>query len=74
MKKTIITVALAFISCVTFANNSYETTPENLSSEVFMLERLDKIADELERRMKKSNTKGKTVTLKIKYSDSSAAI
>ncbi|GFD99186.1 DNA polymerase IV 2 [Alteromonas sp. KUL156] len=47
-----------------------ETTfRENLSSEVFMLERLDKIADELERRMKKSNTKGKTVTLKIKYSD-----
>lgn len=34
MKKTIITVALAFISCVTFANNSYETTPENLSAEV----------------------------------------
>ncbi|WP_272150456.1 DNA polymerase IV [Tenacibaculum aiptasiae] len=45
------------------------TFNENLSSEVFMLERLDKIADELERRMKKSNTKGKTITLKIKYSD-----
>lgn len=45
------------------------TFNENLSSEVFMLNRLDKIADELERRMKKSNTKGKTVTLKIKYSD-----
>ena len=34
-----------------------------------MLERLDKIADELEKRMLKSNTKGKTITLKIKYSD-----
>ncbi|WP_422089930.1 DNA polymerase IV [Tenacibaculum ovolyticum] len=47
-----------------------ETTfNENLSSEIFMLERLDRIANELEQRMKKSNTKGKTITLKIKYSD-----
>lgn len=47
-----------------------ETTfNENLSSEIFMLERLDGIANELEQRMKKSNTKGKTITLKIKYSD-----
>ncbi|OCK43453.1 DNA polymerase IV [Tenacibaculum soleae] len=45
------------------------TFNENLSSEVFMLQRLDKIADELERRMQKHSTKGKTVTLKIKYSD-----
>jgi DNA polymerase-4 len=45
------------------------TFSENISSEIFMIERLDKIADELERRMKKSDTKGKTVTLKIKYSD-----
>ncbi len=42
---------------------------ENISSEIFMLEKLEKIADELEKRMKKSNTKGKTITLKIKYSD-----
>ncbi len=42
---------------------------ENISSEVFMLEKLHKIAEELERRMLKTNTKGKTVTLKIKYSD-----
>ncbi|MGB0880741.1 MAG: DNA polymerase IV, partial [Polaribacter sp.] len=41
----------------------------NISSEIFMLEKLDKIADELEKRMIKSNTKGKTITLKIKYSD-----
>lgn len=45
------------------------TFNENISSEVFMLERLDKIAVELEKRMIKSNTKGKTITLKIKYSD-----
>ncbi|MCI2229482.1 DNA polymerase IV [Polaribacter sp. MSW13] len=45
------------------------TFDENISSEIFMLERLEKIADELERRMKKSDTKGKTITLKIKYSD-----
>jgi DNA polymerase-4 len=45
------------------------TFSENISSEIFMIERLDKIADELERRMKKSDVKGKTITLKIKYSD-----
>ncbi|TXD50154.1 DNA polymerase IV [Polaribacter sp. IC073] len=45
------------------------TFSENISSEIFMIEKLDKIADELERRMKKSDTKGKTITLKIKYSD-----
>jgi DNA polymerase-4 len=45
------------------------TFSENLSSEIFMIERLDKIADELEKRMKKTDTKGKTITLKIKYSD-----
>jgi DNA polymerase-4 len=42
---------------------------ENISSEVFMIEKLEKIADELEKRMLKSDTKGKTITLKIKYSD-----
>ncbi len=45
------------------------TFSENLSSEIFMIEKLDKIADELEKRMLKNNTKGKTITLKIKYSD-----
>jgi DNA polymerase-4 len=45
------------------------TFSENISSEIFMIERLDKIADALERRMKKSDVKGKTITLKIKYSD-----
>ncbi|WP_190810189.1 DNA polymerase IV [Flagellimonas sp. S3867] len=42
---------------------------ENLSSEVFMLEKLENIASELERRLKKSKIAGKTITLKIKYSD-----
>jgi len=45
------------------------TFSENISSEVFMLERLYKIAEELEKRMIASETKGKTITLKIKYSD-----
>lgn len=45
------------------------TFTENLSSEVFMLDKLNAIADELEKRMKKINAKGKTITLKIKYSD-----
>lgn len=45
------------------------TFSDNISSEVFMLDKLNKIAEELERRMIRSHTKGKTVTLKIKYSD-----
>ena len=45
------------------------TFNENISSEIFMIDKLEKIADELERRMKKSDMKGKTITLKIKYSD-----
>jgi DNA polymerase-4 len=34
-----------------------------------MLERLERIASELERRLKKQAISGKTITLKIKYSD-----
>jgi DNA polymerase-4 len=45
------------------------TFDENLSSEIFMLERLENIAKELEKRLKKSNIAGKTITLKIKFSD-----
>ncbi|KJD33957.1 DNA polymerase IV [Tamlana nanhaiensis] len=45
------------------------TFSENLSSEVFMLEKLEHIASEVSRRLHKSNVAGKTVTLKIKYSD-----
>lgn len=45
------------------------TFSENISSEIFMLERLENIAEEIERRLKKSKVAGKTITLKIKYSD-----
>ena len=45
------------------------TFNENLSSEIFMLEKLDHIAKEVARRLNTSNVAGKTVTLKIKYSD-----
>jgi len=48
------------------AEHTFET---NLSSEIFMLEQLELIANSLERRLKKHNVSGKTVTLKIKYSD-----
>ncbi len=41
----------------------------NLTSEIFMLEKLKTIANELERRLKKHKIAGKTITLKIKYSD-----
>ena len=45
------------------------TFDANLSSEIFMLEQLETIATNLERRLKKQSIAGKTVTLKIKYSD-----
>ena len=45
------------------------TFAKNLTSEVYMLERLKMIAKELEKRLQKSKIAGKTVTLKIKYSD-----
>ncbi|MCL5127365.1 DNA polymerase IV [Algibacter sp. L4_22] len=45
------------------------TFSENLSSEVFMMERLEQISEEVTKRLLKSKVAGKTVTLKIKYSD-----
>lgn len=45
------------------------TFGENLSSEVFMLEKLKGIAAELHRRLAAKDRAGKTVTLKIKYAD-----
>lgn len=45
------------------------TFDENLSSEIFMLEKLEIIAEQLEQRLKKYAIAGKTITLKIKYSD-----
>jgi DNA polymerase IV len=41
----------------------------NLTSEIYMEERLKTISEELERRLKKHNIAGKTITLKIKFSD-----
>ena len=41
----------------------------NLSSEIFMMEQLERIASSLEKRLKRYNVSGKTITLKIKYSD-----
>lgn len=45
------------------------TFSKNLSSEIFMLEKLEHIAQEVSRRLTKSKIAGKTITLKIKYSD-----
>lgn len=45
------------------------TFNENLTSEIFMENKLQRIAEELERRLKKYAISGKTITLKIKYSD-----
>ena len=41
----------------------------NLSSEIFMIAQLQNIAISLEKRLKKDHIAGKTITLKIKYSD-----
>ena len=45
------------------------TFNENLSSEIYMREQLEGIAQQLSNRLKRYNVAGKTVTLKIKYSD-----
>ena len=45
------------------------TFSKNISSEIFMIKKLEDIAKEVEKRLKKSKVAGKTVTLKIKYSD-----
>lgn len=45
------------------------TFSENIASEIYMLERLENIAEELQKRLKRSKVSGRTVTLKIKYSD-----
>lgn len=45
------------------------TFNSNLTSEIYMEERLEQIAMELSRRLSKHKISGKTVTLKIKYSD-----
>ena len=42
---------------------------ENLTSEIFLEEKIISIANELEKRLQKHKIAGKTITLKIKYSD-----
>ena len=46
-----------------------QTFSEDINSESFMLDKLNNIAEELERRLIISKNKGKTVTIKLKYSD-----
>tara|TARA_B100001564_G_C20661765_1_gene681901 strand:- start:1851 stop:2939 length:1089 start_codon:yes stop_codon:yes gene_type:complete len=46
-----------------------QTFSQDIDTESFMLDKLAGIAIELERRMIKSANKGKTITIKIKYSD-----
>jgi len=48
------------------AERTFET---NLTSEIFLKDKLKFIAEELDFRLKKQNVSGKTITLKIKYSD-----
>lgn len=48
---------------------SEHTFYANLTSEIYMLERLEEIVKEVEERLQKKNISGKTITLKIKYSD-----
>jgi DNA polymerase-4 len=45
------------------------TFPKNLSSEIFLVDKLDQIATEVSNRLQRLNIAGKTLTLKIKYSD-----
>ena len=46
-----------------------QTFNQDIETESFMLDKLAGIAEELERRMAKDSKRGKTVTIKIKYSD-----
>ncbi len=45
------------------------TFEKNLSSELFLEDKLEQIAELLEKRLEKNKCAGKTITLKIKYSD-----
>ena len=46
-----------------------KTFSQDIKSESFILHNLSDIADELERRMIKSGNKGKSITIKLKFSD-----
>lgn len=45
------------------------TFSTNLTSEIYMLDKLEQISEELEKRLEISKISGKTITLKIKYSN-----
>lgn len=45
------------------------TFSENISSEIYMMEHLNEIANSVQYRLEKRNLAGKTVTLKIRYRD-----
>lgn len=45
------------------------TFSQNLTSEIFMLDKLKSIANEVSQRLTKNKLSGRTITLKIKYSD-----
>lgn len=45
------------------------TFSKNLTSEIFMIDKLELIAKEVSKRLIKNKVSGKTITLKIKYSD-----
>ena len=45
------------------------TFKENLTSEIFLAEKIKVIAEQLDKRIKRYKYSGKTITLKIKYSD-----
>ncbi len=45
------------------------TFSDNISSEVFLEEKLKHIAEEVSKRLKRQNVAGRTITLKIKYSN-----
>jgi len=45
------------------------TFSNNLSSELFIIDKLDQIAEEVSKRLHQLQIAGKTITLKIKYSD-----
>lgn len=45
------------------------TFDQNIASEIYMIARLENIAEELQKRLQRNQVAGKTITLKIKYSD-----
>ena len=45
------------------------TFNKNISSEVFLKDKIEALAEELSRRLNKNKVSGKTITLKLKYSD-----